>query len=93
MKRRPGNRIEGAMVGTSLGSLLRPLFYFLYDVSYPQSVDQFRVQLPEMNSITCMGKGYVSTPRAKREPGDGEGCAESRIYSGRQRFSPIPNLC
>ena len=28
----------GAMVCTSLGSLLRPLFYFLEDVSYPQSV-------------------------------------------------------
>ena len=26
------------MVGTSLGSLLCPLFYFLDDVSYPQSV-------------------------------------------------------
>ena len=29
MKRRPGNGIEGAMVCTSLGSLLRPLFYTL----------------------------------------------------------------
>ena len=38
MKHRPGNGIEGAMVCTSLGSLLRPLFYFLDDVSYPQSV-------------------------------------------------------
>ena len=38
MKRRPGNGIEGAMVCTSLGSLLRPLFYFLDDVSYPHSV-------------------------------------------------------
>ena len=38
MKRRPGNGIEGAIVCTSLGSLLRPLFYFLDDVSYPQSV-------------------------------------------------------
>ena len=38
MKRRPGNGIEGAMVCTCLGSLLRPLFYFLDDVSYPQSV-------------------------------------------------------
>ena len=38
MKCRPGNGIEGAMVCTSLGSLLRPLFYFLDDVSYPQSV-------------------------------------------------------
>ena len=38
MKRRPGNGIEGAMVCTSLDSLLRPLFYFLDDVSYPQSV-------------------------------------------------------
>ena len=38
MKRRPGNGIEGTMVCTSLGSLLRPLFYFLDDVSYPQSV-------------------------------------------------------
>ena len=27
------------MVCTSLGSLLRPLFYFLDNVSYPQSVD------------------------------------------------------
>ena len=27
------------MVCTSLGSLLRPLFYFLDDVSYPQSVE------------------------------------------------------
>ena len=39
MKHRPGNGIEGAMVCTSLGSLLRPLFYFLDDVSYPKSVD------------------------------------------------------
>ena len=38
MKRRPGNGIEGAMVCTSLGSLLRLLFYFLDDISYPQSV-------------------------------------------------------
>ena len=38
MKRRPGNGIEGAMVCTSLGSLLHPLFHFLDDVSYPQSV-------------------------------------------------------
>ena len=29
MKRRSGNGIEGAMVCTSLDSLLRPLFYFL----------------------------------------------------------------
>ena len=36
--KRPGNGIEGAMVCTSLGSPLRPLFYFLDDVSYPQSV-------------------------------------------------------
>ena len=35
MKCRPGNGIEGAMVCTSLGSL----FYFLDDVSYPQSVE------------------------------------------------------
>ena len=41
MKRRPGNGIEGAMVCTCLGSLLRPLFYFLDDVSYPQSVLQW----------------------------------------------------
>ena len=40
MKRRPGNGIEVAMVCTSLGRLLRPLFYFLVDVSYPQSVQQ-----------------------------------------------------
>ena len=40
MKRRPGNGIEGTMVCTSLGSLLRPLFYFLYDVSHPQSVQK-----------------------------------------------------
>ena len=39
MKCRLGNGIEGAMVYTSLGSLLRPLFYFLDDVSYPQSVE------------------------------------------------------
>ena len=39
MKRCPGNGIEGAMVRTSLGSLLCPLFYFLDDVSYPQSVE------------------------------------------------------
>ena len=38
MKRRPGNGIEVAMVCTSLGSLLRPLFYFLDGVSYPKSV-------------------------------------------------------
>ena len=38
MKRRPGNGIEGVMVCTSLVSLLRPLFYFLDDVSYPHSV-------------------------------------------------------
>ena len=38
MKRRPGNGIEGTMVCTSLGSLLRPLFYFLDNDSYPQSV-------------------------------------------------------
>ena len=36
MKRHPGNGIEGAMVCANLGSLLRPLFYFLDDVSYPQ---------------------------------------------------------
>ena len=42
MKRRPGKGIEGAMVCTSLGSLLRPLFYFLDDVSYPQSVVKSR---------------------------------------------------
>ena len=41
MKRRPGNGIEGAMGCTSLGSLMRPLFYFLDDVSYPQSVVYF----------------------------------------------------
>ena len=29
------------MVCTSLGSLLRPLFYFLDDVSYPQSVQKY----------------------------------------------------
>ena len=45
MKRRPGNGIEGAMVCTSLGSLLRPLFYFLDDVSYLQSVDKVNVNL------------------------------------------------
>ena len=38
MKRRPGNGIEGTMVCTNLGSLLRPLFYFLDDIPYPQSV-------------------------------------------------------
>ena len=42
IKRRPGYGIEGAMVCTSLGSLLRPLVYFLDDVSYPQSVPFFR---------------------------------------------------
>ena len=45
MERCPGNGIEGAMVCTSLGSLLRPLFYFLDDVSYPQSVDWALVNL------------------------------------------------
>ena len=43
MKRRPGNGIEGVMVCTSLGTLLRPLFYFLDDVSYPQSVELGRL--------------------------------------------------
>ena len=37
MKRCPGNGIEGAMVCTSCCAL-RPLFYFLDDFSYPQSV-------------------------------------------------------
>ena len=44
MKHRPGNGIEGAMVCTSLGSLLRPLLYFPDDVSYPQSVQPFQSQ-------------------------------------------------
>ena len=38
MKRRPGNGIEGAMVCTSLGSLLRPLFYFLCYIHFSLSV-------------------------------------------------------
>ena len=38
MKHRPGNGIEGTMVCNSMGSLLCPRFYFLDDVSYPQSV-------------------------------------------------------
>ena len=45
MQRRLGNGIEGTMVCTSLGSLLRPLFYFLDDVSYPQSVDAITLDL------------------------------------------------
>ena len=54
MKRHPVNGIEGAMVCTSLGSLLRPLFYFLDNVSYPQSVQ------------TCAEKRDFF---AKRQPG------------------------
>ena len=38
MKRRPGNRIEGATGCPSWCRPLRPLFHFLDDVSYPQSV-------------------------------------------------------
>ena len=54
MKRRPGNGIEGAMVCTSLGSLLRPLFYFLDDVSYPQSL------------LECQSRLYCDFPSAVR---------------------------
>ena len=38
MKRRPGNRIEGATGCPSWCRPLRPLFHFLDDISYPQSV-------------------------------------------------------
>ena len=38
MIRRPGNRIEGASGCPSWCRPLRPLFHFLDDVSYPQSV-------------------------------------------------------
>ena len=38
IKRRPGNRIEGATGCPSWCRPLRPLFHFLDDVSYPQSV-------------------------------------------------------
>ena len=54
MKRRPGNGIEGAMVCNSLGSLLRPLFYFLDDVSYPQSL------------LECQSRLYCDFPSAVR---------------------------
>ena len=47
MKCRPGNGIEGAMVCTSLGSLLRPLLYFLDNVSYPQSVEFYQKVLSQ----------------------------------------------
>ena len=38
LKRRPENGIEGAMVCTSFGSLLRPLFYFLCYINFSLSV-------------------------------------------------------
>ena len=38
MKHRPGNRIEGTTGCPSWCRPLRPLFHFLDDVSYPQSV-------------------------------------------------------
>ena len=38
MKRCPGNGIEGTIVCTSLGSLLRPLFYFLCYIHFCLSV-------------------------------------------------------
>ena len=37
------------MVCTRLGSLLRPLFYFLDDVSYPQSVEVINCKLLQRN--------------------------------------------
>ena len=55
MKRHPGNGIEGAMVCTSLGSLLRPLFYLLGDISYPQSVDNIYGIYPKITEIPAGG--------------------------------------
>ena len=40
MKHCPGNRIEGATGCQSWCRPLRPLFHFLDDVSYPQSVEK-----------------------------------------------------
>ena len=49
MKRRPGNRIEGAAGCPSWYRPLRPLFHFLDDVSYPQSVQN-----------VCSGRFYLN---------------------------------
>ena len=49
MKRRPGNRIEGAAGCPSWCRPLRPLFHFLDDVSYPQSVQN-----------VCSGRFYLN---------------------------------
>ena len=40
------------MVCTSLGSLLRPLFHFLDDISYPQSVYDYHCS---PNEVTIVG--------------------------------------
>ena len=54
------------MVCTSLGSLLRPLFYFLDDVSYPQSVVKSREEWEWM--MTMDGGSHWSGRRRLRVP-------------------------
>ena len=62
-----GNGIEGAMVCTSLGSLLRPLFYFLCsflkanpvqpaDIGWPTgNGKKLRRSLAQLGQAACMG--------------------------------------
>ena len=64
------------MVCTSLGSLLRPLFYFLDDVSYPQSVEA-----GYMNA--CMIKATGSALPPLSESGAGHRCPLARSLARR----------
>ena len=52
MKRRPGNRVEGATGCPSWCRPLRPLFHFPDDVSYPQSVLYYTVLLFQMEKLS-----------------------------------------
>ena len=101
MKGRPGNGIEGAMVCTSLGSLLRPLFYFLDDVSYPHSVYNLHTRkynfflsaenvLPKkINDVESTIKYHKFCPVTKQTRGNLQMIKDSRIN---YRVSP-PYFC
>ena len=69
MKRRPGNRIEGATGCPSWCRPLRPLFHFL-DVSYPQSVHSKEINLclnyQFPSSLMLSQIGNIALPR--KEP-------------------------
>ena len=69
MKRRPGNGIAGAMVCTSLSSLLRPLFYFLDDVSYEQSVDVLCKVCSHWLLVTLLVPTQVHSTKGMNEVG------------------------